>query len=205
MKRLIALFALIAWAIPALAQTPEEILSRMEEAVSQHESDGVVMTIDIKIPLLGTLSTTAWSLGDKMRGEMKMGGESSIVWSDGVTQWSYTPKENTIEIENDKPKASGEADSEMFKGITEGYDVSIKKETDEAWYFQCKKSKSNKEKDDPKKMEVVVSKSTYFPISLSAKLHGVTTTIRNIGFGVTEEQVTFDMSKYPGAKVVDKR
>ncbi len=101
MKRLIALFALIAWVIPALAQTPEEILSRMEEAVSQHESDGVVMTIDIKIPLLGTLSTTAWSLGDKMS--------------------------------------------------------------------------------------------------------GVTTTIRNVSFGVTEEQVTFDMSKYPGAKVVDKR
>lgn len=205
MKRLIALFALFAWAIPALAQTPEEILSRMEAEVSQHESDGVIMTIDIKIPLLGTLSTTAWSLGDKMRGEISMGGERTIVWSDGVTQWSYTPKENTIEIEHDKPKASNEADSEMFKGITEGYDVSIKKETDEAWYFLCKKSKNNKEKDDPKKMEVVISKSTYFPISLSAKLRGVTTTIRNIGFGVKEEQVTFNIDRYPGAKIVDKR
>ena len=93
----------------------------------------------------------------------------------------------------------------MFEDITDGYDVSISKQTADAWYISCKKSKSNKSKDDPKNMELVVSKKDYSPISLSASMSGVKMTMRDISFGVTESMVTFNPDKYPGVKIVDKR
>ena len=93
----------------------------------------------------------------------------------------------------------------MFKGVADGYDVSIKKETAEAWYIQCKKSKTNTNKEDPKNMEIVVAKGTYHPVSLSTKISGVSMTMKDLAFNVTEDQVTFDPKKYASAKVVDKR
>ena len=87
----------------------------------------------------------------------------------------------------------------------EGYDVKLKKETADAWYFVCNKSKTNTVKDDPKKMDLVVSKTTYLPISTSVKEKGVTVTMRDFAVGVTEEQVTFDPAKYANAKIIDKR
>ena len=93
----------------------------------------------------------------------------------------------------------------MFSGVADGYDVFIKKDTDRAWYIQCKKSKTNTNKDDPKNMEIVVAKGTYMPVSLSAKMSGVTMTMKDISYGVKEADVTFDISKFPNATVVDKR
>lgn len=207
MKRIISLFAALVCTLAAFAQTPEEILSRMEEEITKHEHEGTILGLDIKIPLLGTMSSKSWMLGDKTYIESKVMGKDAYIWSDGTTQWTYIPFKNEIEIEDDKPSSSSkeEGDMEMLSGITDGYDVTIKKETDEAWYIQCKKSKDNKEKDDPKKMDVVVSKATYYPISLSAKMSGVSVTLRDIDFGVTEEKVTFDISKYPGVTITDKR
>jgi outer membrane lipoprotein-sorting protein len=93
----------------------------------------------------------------------------------------------------------------MFSGITDGYDVTLKKETADAWYFLCKKSKTNTDKDDPKSIDLVVAKGTYYPVSLKAKLSGVTMTLRDVSFGVTEQQVTFNPKDYPTATIVDKR
>jgi outer membrane lipoprotein-sorting protein len=206
MKRIVTLFAALVCALAAFAQTPEEILARMEEEINKHEQEGTIMGLDIKIPILGTMSSKTWMLGDKMYIESKVMGKEAFIWSDGTTQWTYIPSNNEIEIEDDTPSSSKqEGDMEMLAGITDGYDVSIKKETAEAWYIQCKKSKDNKEKDDPKKMDVVVSKSTYYPISLSAKMKGVSVTLRDIDFGVKEEKITFDINKYPGVKITDKR
>ena len=206
MKRILSLFAALVCTLAAFAQTPEEILTRMEEAVNNHEEEGSILGLDIKIPILGTMSTKTWMLGDKMYIETKVMGKDALIWSDGTTQWTYIPSKNEIEIEDDKPSSSSaEGDMEMLSGIADGYDVSIKKETAEAWYIQCKKSKDNKNEDDPKKMDVVVSKADYHPISLSTKMKGVSVTLHDIGFGVTEEKVTFDINKYPGAKITDKR
>ena len=87
----------------------------------------------------------------------------------------------------------------------EGYDVTLSKETDKAWYFNCKKSKDNKEKDVPKTIDIVVAKGTYYPVSLSAQMKGITVTMRGISFGVTEKQVSFDAKDYPNVKITDKR
>ena len=110
-----------------------------------------------------------------------------------------------IENENPDRPTSSDSDTEMFSGIAEGYDVSLSKETDKAWYFNCKKSKTNKDKDAPKSIDIVVAKGTYYPISLSAQLKGVSITMRNVTFGVSDKQVSFNANDYPNVKITDKR
>ena len=83
--------------------------------------------------------------------------------------------------------------------------MTIEKETDKAWFIKCKKSKSNKDKDSPKKMSLVVAKADYFPISLSMSDSGVAFTMRDISFGVSEKDVTFNQADYPDATIIDKR
>ena len=196
--------------VAALAQTPEEIIAKMEEVMNANEKDGLIMTMDIKMPIIGTMSTKTYSLGDKTRMELEAGGKTAVSWLCNGTTWTYDSEKNEVEIKKDEAKkdssaSSDNGDAEMLIGITEGYDVSIKKETDEAWYILCKKSKTNKEKDDPKTMNLVIRKSNYYPISLSAKLSGVTMTLRDFDFGVSEEMVTFNEKDYPGVKIIDKR
>ena len=207
MKRFLALIAALAFALVSFAQTPEEIVDRMSEAMEQLESNGLRMTMDIKIPILGTMSTVAWSLGDKMRMEAEAMGKKIITWMDNDTEWTYTAEDNTITIQNrDAKKPSSEQENmKMLDSVTEGYDVFLKKETDTAWYIQCKKNKTNTNKDDPKTMDLVVAKGTYHPVSLSARVSGITVTMRDLGFNVTEKEVTFNKADYPGAVIVDKR
>ena len=206
MKRLMTFLSAIVFVVVAFAQTPEEIIAKMEAELDKHEAEGIIMTIDMKIPIIGTMTTKAYTLGDKMRVEGSMMGVSLVTWTDGVTEWTWDSKKNEIEIKKEDPKKSAEeSDAAMFSGITDGYDVTLKKETADAWYFLCKKSKTNTDKDDPKSMDLVVAKGTYYPVSLKAKLSGVTMTLRDVSFGVTEQQVTFNPKDYPTATIVDKR
>ena len=199
--------AALLLSVMALAQTPQEIVSRMEEAMEKHEKEGIVMTMDIKIPILGTMSTKTYVLGDKYKSEGGMMGVKIVTWSDGTTTWTYDGKKDEITIEDTahaKPDEN-KGDTEMFTGVADGYDVSLKKETDDAWYLLCKKSKDNKEKDDPKTMDLVVAKGTYYPVSISAKVSGVSVKIYDVSFGVSDKQVTFNKADYPRATIVDKR
>ena len=47
------------------AQSAEEIVSRMDAEMEKHNSEGFIMTMDIKILLVGNISTQIMSLGDK--------------------------------------------------------------------------------------------------------------------------------------------
>ena len=208
MKRIIALFTACALAVTAFAQTADEIVARMDEVMEGlTEENGFRMTMDIKIPILGTMSTQAWVLGDKMRMEADMKGSKLITWQDGQTEWTYDSDKNTLTIENqDQTKKSDEKENmKMFQSATEGYDVSIAKENADSWTIKCKKNRSNTNKDDPKNMEIVVSKGTYYPMSLSAKVDMVTVTMRNLQFNVSEKDVTFNKADYPSATIIDKR
>ena len=208
MKKIFAALAAGLLAVAAYAQTAEEIMAKMGEVMEQvGEESGLRMTMDIKIPILGTMSTKAWSLGDKMRMEAEMMGKKLITWQDGETEWTYDSDANTITIEKqDTSKKSEEKENmEMFQNATEGYDVSIGKETSTTWTIKCRKNRSNTNKDDPKNMEIVVAKGTYYPVSLSAKVDMVTVTMRDLKFQVTEQDVTFNKADYPGATVIDKR
>lgn len=206
MKKFLALLAAVFAALAAFAQTPEEILSRMEEEINKHSESGQTMTFDIKMPIIGTMSTKTKVLGDRMRLDVTAMGETAIIWADGTTQWTYNPKSNEITIERDNGSASDEAgDLDIVEGVAEGYDVSIEKETDSAWYLLCKKSKNNQEKDDPKVIHLSVSKSTWLPLRISTKMNGVSVALYGISFGVRQKDVTFDRAAYPGAKLIDKR
>lgn len=204
MSRIATLLSALLLGATAFAQTPEEILSRMEAVMQPSDTEGVVTSMDIKLPLLGTMESRIWSRGSKMRMETETMGVKAIAYSDGVTTWTYTGNDNELEITNFKAD-SQEADTELFKGVAEGYDVSVKKETAEAWHLLCRKSRTNTNKDDPKTMDIVVAKGSYMPVSLSARMSGVSMTMHHISIGVSEEEVTFDFAKFPGAKVVDKR
>ena len=208
MKRLLAIISFIALATTAMAQTAEEIVSRMNAEISKHnESEGFAITMDMKIILVGTISSRSYILGDKMRIEANKDGKDFVTWSDGKTEWSYDSETNEIEITNAKPKEKSDKDSntKMFKDVTEGYDVRIDKETATEWHIRCKRSKSNPDKDAPKRMDLVVAKGTYWPVSLTTSVTAASVTMRDISFGVTEEQVTFNSKDYPGVTIVDKR
>ena len=208
MKRLFAIISFIALATTAMAQTAEEIVSRMNAEISKHnESEGFAITMDMKIILVGTISSRSYILGDKMRIEANKDGKDFVTWSDGKTEWSYDSETNEIEITNAKPREKSDKDSntKLFKNVTEGYDVRIDKETATEWHIRCKRSKSNPDKDAPKRMDLVVAKGTYWPVSLTTSVTAASVTMRDISFGVTEEQVTFNAKDYPGVTIVDKR
>lgn len=206
MKKLMSFVFSVAFAVVAFAQTPSEIISRMENEVNRHENDGVAMTIDLKVPVVGTMTSRSYVIGDKMRLDATMLGKTFISWSDGVTRWFYNGSNNEIEIESfDEEEETSENNLDTFIGIADGYDVSIDKETNSEWHLLFKKGKSNIDKDAPKKKTLVVAKGSYFPIRYETKMNGTRIIIYDITIGVTEEQVTFDPKKYPDAKYVDKR
>ena len=205
MKKIFCIIACLALSVAAMAQTAEEILDKMDEVFSRYEKDGIAMAVQTKIPILGSITMKAWTLGQKSRMETKLMGANLIIWDDGETEWTYNAKDDKLTIDSSTPSSEEDGDAEMFQDVTDGYDVSIKKETADAWYIQCKKSKTNTNKEDPKSMEIVVAKGTYHPVSLTTKMQGVTLIMKDLSFGVTEEQVTFDPKKYASAKVVDKR
>lgn len=207
-KILYILVTLVLSSVSVFAQTPEEIIAQMDQVMEKHEAkDGFAMVMEMKIPILGTFASAVKSWGDKMRMEIDVKGEQMITYIDGDTEWDYNVKEKVIKIKKRDvtKKTKEEENMKMFQSATEGYDVSISKETDKAWFLRCKKNRSNTNKDDPKNMDLVVAKGTYMPISLSAKVSGITITMRDLDFNVTEKDVTFNQADYPGVKVVDER
>ena len=209
MKKLFSIAVGLFIGLAAFAQSAEEILARMEKVMEpSSQSEAIVMTMEMKIPILGTMGTRVYTFGDKSKMVIEAAGKEGVTWMDhkSRTSWTYLKEKNTVTIENMKPDEKSDSDdAEMFKGVAEGYDVSIRKETSDRWYIACKKSKTNKTKDDPKNMEIVVAKGTYMPISLSAKASGVTMTMKDIDFNVTEADVTFNPADFPGVTIEDKR
>ena len=207
-KILCILVTLVLSSVSVFAQTPEEIIAQMDQVMEKHEAkDGFAMVMEMRIPILGSFASAVKSWGDKMRMEIDVKGEQMITYIDGDTEWNYNVKEKVIKIKKRDvtKKTKEEENMKMFQSVTEGYDVSISKETDKAWFLRCKKNRSNTNKDDPKNMDLVIAKGTYMPISLSAKVSGITITMRDLDFNVTEKDVTFNQADYPGVKVVDER
>ena len=207
MKRiLICLAALLASAAMLTAQTPEEVITRMEEEMKKSDEMGMAVTMDIKLPILGSTSARMNIRGEKSRTDMNFKDVKSTLWMDETTMWTYNPKDKELVIEKRDSKSGQEENLGLMKGITAGYDVSLTKETADAWYFDCKKSKDNTDKDDPKRMTLVVDKKTYMPKELTTKAKGVTVSMKDAVLGVKESDVTYDPSKIPaGVKVTDKR
>jgi hypothetical protein len=198
--------ALAAFASLGYAQTADEIVERMDKELKKGESVGTAVTFDIHIPIIGQVSSRIRTLGNRSRADIDAKGEKGIIWVVKDTSWSYSPKDNEIVIElGKKDNGSSQQGNEMLSGITEGYNVSIVKETADSWQLRCDKAKGNKDKDDPAKMDLVVAKKTWLPVSLKAKYKGVTVTLRDFSLGVSRKEVTFNPSDYKGVRIIDKR
>ena len=207
MKNILSIIIFLVMAVAAFAQTPKEIIDRMSAEWDKHEAEGMGMTLDTKIPVLGTVTITDYSLGKKNRGESDVMGTHVSTWDDGVTAWAYNAKTNKLKITNSTINASyeGNSDADLFTGVSNGYDLSIKEETADSWLILCKKSKTNQDKDAPKNIEIRVAKGTFYPISLKTKMSGFPITIRDITFGISEDLVTFHPEDYPDAIIEDER
>ena len=96
-KILCTVFAFVC-AISLFAQTGPEIVNRMNEMLASHESEGTIFYIDIKIPIVGSITTMAMSLGDKARMEFELSEIKVITYMDQTTQWIYTPGNNELAI-----------------------------------------------------------------------------------------------------------
>ena len=209
MKRIICTIILALCAVFAMGQTPAEILGKMETALEQRKSEGVAMAVDAKVPIVGTLRSKTWTLGEKYRMEATMMGVTLITWIDETTQWELNTKKNELTIKTLNPnlnkKSEGDGDLSDLSGLSKGYDLTITAETDTQWQIQGKRSKDNDDKDSPKSVEIVVAKGTFLPISFTAKASGVRMTLHDITFGVPLSKVTFNPADYPDAKIIDKR
>ena len=121
---------------------------------------------------------------------------------------SMTPKKNEVKITNAKPKEenTNSGDANLVTGVSEGYDLSFDKKTDdEVWYITCKKNKSNKDKDDPKRIDLAVAKADYSTVYMKTKSNVIRISMENFKIGVSEAQVTFNPADYPNAKIIDER
>lgn len=206
MKRFLALLTASLMALSAIAQTPEEVFARVNEVRENSEKEGMVMTMTMKIPIVGSFSSRIYSLGTKSRTEITGSGRSVTLWSDGETAWSYDSEDNEIVIDAVKRKADEGNGLKMMEDITEGYDVSLDQETDAVWTFVCKKRRDNPKKDDPKKMVISIKKGSYLLDRLQASMKGVTMTISDVSFGgISDEFVTFSAASFPNAKITDRR
>lgn len=147
MKFFLIVVALAAFSSLGYAQTADEIVERMDKELKKGESVGTAVTFDIHIPIIGQVSSRIRTLGNRSRADIDAKGEKGIIWVVKDTSWSYSPKDNEIVIElGKKDNGSSQQGNEMLSGITEGYNVSIVKETADSWQLRCDKAKGNKDK-----------------------------------------------------------
>ena len=214
MRRILCFAIAFLWSSATFAQTGLEIMNRMNERINSRRDDGISVNADVKIPIVGLVTTKTTVLGEKKRVQMNVKGHDVITFDDGQTNWYYISEENSVIITNDtltkvirenRAKSGGSMDIDMFSDIAEGYDITIKSENLVKWVLLCKRKKGNDDDDYPKKITIEVRKETYDPILLTAKIMGMTFTMDHFKFGVTERDVTFNESDFPGVKISDQR
>lgn len=190
------------------AQTPEEIVERMNAEIRKGDSLGMSFDFMMSIPIIGEFRSTNYTLGDKLKIEVLAKDNKVTSWNDGITEWEYDPEKNEVKITNAKPRENkaNSGDTNLITGVSEGYDLSFDRKTnDKVWYIVCKKNKSNKDKDDPRRIDLAVSKADYSTIYMKTKAKGIGISMENFHIGVTEKDVTFNPADYPNAKIVDER
>ena len=210
MKRILCFAIAFVCVTLTFAQTGLEIVNNMNRMMSDRKSEGLCVTINVKIPIVGTVVTRTYSNGSKTRLEIESSKINLTTFMEDSTQWSYNPENNVVIITNLKigggsPSETQGMDVAMFDDIPEGYDISVKSQNAVKWELVCKKKRSNKDDDAPKTINLEVRKGTFEPISMSTKMMGINCTMHHFIFGVTENKVTFNPDDFPGVNIVDQR
>lgn len=210
MKRILCFAIALLSAAISFAQTGVEIVNRMNQRLSDRKANGIAVSVDVKIPIVGTITTKTYSLGKKTRLDVESSKINTITFIDDTLQWTYVPGSSEVlltnlPIGNANASANPGMDVGMFNDIPDGYDISIKSQNSVKWELVCKRKKSNKDDDSPKTISLEVRKETYEPISMSTKIMGINCTMHHFIFGVSEDYVTFNPDNYPGINISDQR
>ncbi|MBO4446825.1 MAG: hypothetical protein J5764_01725, partial [Bacteroidales bacterium] len=78
-KILVSLAAALFIAGALMAQTPEEIIARMNQETDRFDTEGCSMVMDMTLPILGTYSSQMYLLGDKSKTVIKVKDAVSII------------------------------------------------------------------------------------------------------------------------------
>lgn len=210
MKRILCFAIAFLSATMTFAQTGAEIVDRMNERINARRSEGISVIAEVKIPIVGTVSTKTSALGDRKRVDVRMKERDVITFSQQDTTWIYTVQDNSVLITTDtimsKVNSSNpEGNIDMFGDIVEVYNITIKSQNLVKWELVCKRKKGNKDDDYPKNITLEVRKDTYELISMTTKMMGISMVMRDLKFGLTQKDVTFNQANYPGVKVTDQR
>lgn len=160
--------------------------------------DGATLHYDVNIIGIYKTNGTIWIKEKKSKFEdAKMKS-----WNDGTTVYTVKRKKREVEIYS---AANNKQDkhSRKFKFDPENFDYSIA-EDPQGLKLTLKAKKGVK---GIKEAHVVLTRKTYYPISVRIKIAFIWTTIKISDFqlGVTDEVLLFPKEKYKDYKFVDKR
>ena len=88
MKRILCFAIAFVCVTLTFAQTGLEIVNNMNRMMSDRKSEGLCVTIDVKIPIVGTVVTRTYSNGSKTRLEIESSKINLITFMEDSTQWS---------------------------------------------------------------------------------------------------------------------
>ena len=160
--------------------------------------DGSTLHYDVNIIGIYKTNGTIWIKEKKSKFEdAKMKS-----WNDGTTVYTVKRKKREVEIFS---AANNKQDkhSRKFKFDPENFDYSIA-EDPQGLKLTLKAKKGVK---GIKEAHVLLTRKTYYPISVRIKIAFIWTTIKISDFqlGVTDEVLLFPKEKYKDYKFVDKR
>lgn len=160
--------------------------------------DGATLHYDVNIIGIYKTNGTIW-IKDK---KSKFEDAKMKSWNDGTTVYTVKRKKREVEIYS---AANNKQDkhSRKFKFDPENFDYSIA-EDPQGLKLTLKAKKGVK---GIKEAHVVLTRKTYYPVSVRIKIAFIWTTIKISDFqlGVTDEVLLFPKEKYKDYKFVDKR
>jgi len=66
--------------------------------MEKHKADGVHLYMELKIPIVGTFTTSMYQKGEKTRLEVTVADSLVITWHDGTTVWIYISPAKEVTI-----------------------------------------------------------------------------------------------------------
>lgn len=203
--------ALLLISMVSYAQvTTKTAMETLETAINKFKkSDGLIVDMSLKISIAPSLDMKLYTRGDKCAIEM----DGGIVYYANGTSWEYDEEDNEVEI-----KTIGKNDMDdmaMIATMPKEFEIDFK-EVDSKSFKTAKstvKFKENgnnieyKSEKDGATLTMNINKTTKNFSSFKVKkgIVVVTITYNSVRYSCSEAQVTFDASKHPGVKIIDKR
>lgn len=216
MKKILCTVITLVCAMTAFAQSARQIVSKMNEYLKISNTQGMYCTLYHVIPRAENPGSHNIYLLNNKYGQA---AENNRVICDGQTQWDYLPLENEIDIEKyqDSNITPEKVIVDEVVNIFDNYRFRIADETADNWIIRCIRKNKKNGKPYLKELLLVIEKDTYYPLGVIQKtdflvysnegdyMGKLMYAISDFGFGVSEQQVSFDLTDYPGVAINDRR